>query len=148
MFLFDGFGGNGEPALPETREIVVLWSLRCLSAAAHGAGPMARSAKVEAALLRQFGGAGEEMGPLLRCLTQLLQPVAKRVPKLIQGCSLPSCGAHHCLGATSLSAHELALLAALRGADHRVLAPLVRTGSETTASDLLGLIGQLMRRDS
>lgn len=146
MFVADGLGGSGEPAPPEAREMVLLWSLRCLVATMASGGANAREPKVEAALLRQFGEAGQEMAVLLRCLAQMLPAAAGPGRAPASPCPMPSCAARGCLGAASLGPGERLLLSALRSPRQVSLAPLFGPEAATAATQLTSLIAMLMRR--
>ncbi len=130
------WGGGGEPGQGRAPlaqgEAVLLWSLRRLAPAVASIGPMARCPMVEAALIRQFGAAGQEIAMLLRCMAQLLAAGAARPLQL----GSPAMAA--------LTADEAGLLAVMRvpsSADHR-LAPLLAGPHVATAARLLALLGQ------
>ncbi|MBB6228559.1 hypothetical protein FHS79_002749 [Polymorphobacter multimanifer] len=136
----DGYWGGGtpddnSPALAPA-EAVLLWSLRRLAPAIATAGPMARCRVVEVTLIRQFGGRGQEIGVLLRCLAQLL--VAGAVRPLQLGC--PAMAA--------LTADETMLLHTLRSPEATPKSPLddlLHPLRIPTATRLLAMIATISR---
>jgi len=88
MFVADGLGfgegRRGRDAPLEPHEALLIWAVRRLARAMVEAGPLARCGVVEAALIRQFGARGQELGVLLRCVVQGLRVGARR-PLLLGG---------------------------------------------------------------
>lgn len=143
MFLVDGLGFGGGRNRGETpldvREAVLLWGMRRLARAMADAGPLARCGVVEAALIRQFGARGQELGVLLRCVVQGLRVGARR----------PLClgGGAACAGMGMMSDDEQALLAALRapcGAPAR-LDDMLAPEQAAMVAQMLAMIAGLIR---
>jgi hypothetical protein len=121
---------------------VLIWAMRRLARAMVEAGPLARCGVVEAALIREFGARGQEMGVLLRCVVQGLRVGARR-PLLL-------CGGAGCVGNSPkdmemLSEDEQALLAALRTPCAAILEPILESEQAAIVGQMLKMIAGLMR---
>ena len=122
MFVADMSGAAaGRAPEPDGREALLIWCVRRLALD----GGLRRAAAVEAALAREFGGAGQELSVLLRCLVHALALHCPR--RLVLG--------HACR--PEMTADERRLLAGLRGG------AVAGLGPEAVLGPLFGAISGL-----